>query len=59
MAKKVKTKYFGTRVDETTDQLVAEYVALADEIESVGDLVRKALLEYMANHPVVKQGQSQ
>lgn len=52
MARKVKTKYIGARMDDEAVELVSEYVRLAEEIESAGDLLRKAVLEYIANHPL-------
>lgn len=50
MAKKVKDKWLGARVDANLDSLVDVYIE-ATEI-TMGDLVRVAVVEYMENHPI-------
>lgn len=52
MAGKVKSDYIGGRVDEDLKEQVEDY---ADSAElTVGQLLRKAVVEYMANHPIAE-----
>ena len=50
MAKKVKDKWLGARVDENLDGLVDTYIDAAEL--TMGELVRLAVVEYMNNHPI-------
>lgn len=50
MARKIKDKWIGARADEDLEALVDRYTEAADI--SMGDLVRKAVKEYMLNHPL-------
>lgn len=50
MARPLKDKWLGARVDDALFKEVNEYVDVADT--SMGDLVRKAVKEYMWSHPV-------
>jgi hypothetical protein len=47
--KKLKDKWLGARVDEDLSSLVEVYIDAADM--TMGDLVRKAVKEYMNSHP--------
>lgn len=47
--RKVKTTYLSGRADSDLKDQVDEYVEAADI--SMGQLVRKAVIEYMENHP--------
>lgn len=50
MARKVKDKWLGARVDGDLDQRVTEYIDVAEL--TMGELVRASVEEYMVNHPV-------
>lgn len=50
MAKNIKLRFFGTRVDQPTFAKIKEYVEIAET--DLSQLVRNAIAEYMANHPV-------
>jgi hypothetical protein len=50
MAKKLKEKWLGVRVDNETYETIQEYVKATDSY--IAGLVRDAVLEYMVNHPV-------
>lgn len=50
MAKPVQDKYIGARVDANTKSEILQYAD--DSSMDVGDLIRKAVEEYMTNHPV-------
>ena len=50
MGRKVKDSYVGGRVDDEMKEEVQEYIDNAGITE--GELVRKALIEYMKNHPI-------
>jgi hypothetical protein len=52
MANKVKSEWLGGRVDEELKELVEEYIDNSAEIETVGQLMRAALREYMRLHPI-------
>lgn len=52
MARKVKSKWLGARTDDDQDTRVKNYCA-ATEMD-MGELVRKAVDEYMLNHPAKK-----
>lgn len=58
MARKVKDKWLGARVDEDLSVTVSNYLQASDL--NLGDLVREGVKEYMLNHPVkppqVKEG---
>lgn len=45
----VKSKWIGARVDDTMDKTIADYATKADI--TTGQLVRRAIVEYMQNHP--------
>lgn len=47
--KKLKDKWLGARVDEDLSSAVEVYIDAADI--TMGDLVRKAVKEYMIVHP--------
>lgn len=47
--KKIKDKSLNARVDDAYHGKVQEYIHAADM--NMGDLVRDAVSEYMANHP--------
>lgn len=49
MAKKIKNDWLGGRVDDELKERVAEYIEAADM--TMGQLIRKAVEEYMRNHP--------
>lgn len=51
MARKVKDKLIGARVDGDMLEEVNTYINTAEI--SMGDLIRVSVLEYMTNHPVV------
>ena len=57
MSKNVKTKWLAARTDGAMDRKVTTYIAQAAQIEGMGDLVRKAVDEYIENHPVVMKSQ--
>lgn len=50
MARKVKDEWLGARIDKDLAGLVDVYIDAAEI--SMGDLVRKAVKEYMVNHPL-------
>ena len=50
MAKQVKDRWLGARVDAATDKRVSDYTEAAEI--NMGDLVRDAVNEYIINHPV-------
>ena len=50
--KMVKSSWLGARTDKPTFDKVTEYIKAADQIDGMGDLLRKAVLEYIANHPI-------
>lgn len=50
MAKPVKSKWLGARVDSVMDGKVTAYIETAEI--TMGDLLREAVNEYMANHPI-------
>lgn len=50
MARRVKDKYMGARVDDDTFARVLEYIEAQHLTQ--GDLVRAAVEEYIINHPV-------
>lgn len=52
MARKIKDGYLGTRVDTDYGSKVDAYVEATEMTK--GDLVRDAVTEYMANHPIKK-----
>ena len=47
---KVKTEYLGGRVDIDLKEQVEEYIENADL--SIGDLIRRAVIEYMKKYPI-------
>lgn len=49
MARRVKDKYLGARVDDDMSARVDTYIAAAHI--TMGDLLRAAVTEYMINHP--------
>jgi hypothetical protein len=51
MARKMKDKYIGARVDSPYFDRVIAYID-ASPIETQGQLVRAAVDEYMSNHPI-------
>lgn len=52
MPKPLRDKWLGARVTEATINQVDEYLELAELNQA--ELIRQAVLEYMANHPVKK-----
>lgn len=59
MAKAVKTKWLGARVDDALSGRVALYIEQADGLDTAA-LIRVAIEEYLVNHPItepIKQGQ--
>lgn len=50
MAKAVKTRVLGARVDDPYMSNVEDYIEAADT--NMADLVRSAVDEYIANHPI-------
>lgn len=50
MARKVKEDWLGGRTDPDQKERVEDYIDKADM--TMGELVRKAVDEYMLNHPV-------
>lgn len=48
--RKVKTEYLGGRVDSDLKEQVEEYIDNAQL--SMGDLIRRAVVEYMKNNPI-------
>lgn len=52
MAKPVKDKWFGARYSAGTLAPIHEYLKIA-EMDGA-ELIRQAVVEYMANHPVKK-----
>lgn len=50
MANKVKDGWLGGRVDTDLKEKVEEYIDVAEITQ--GQLIRKAVMEYMKNHPV-------
>jgi hypothetical protein len=53
MANKVKDDWLGGRVDGDLKELVEEYIDAAEITQ--GQLIRKAVIEYMKNHPAEEQ----
>ena len=51
MAKEVKTKWLGGRVDDAFDAEVAAYVAASTDLTQ-GELVRRGVADYMKAHPL-------
>lgn len=51
MAKLVKHKWMGARVDSEQETRINAYVEASDEITQ-GELFRRGADEYMANHPI-------
>ena len=51
MAKQVKDKWLGGRVDEPTRNKVNDYIVASDEL-TLGEFLRRASIEYMENHPI-------
>lgn len=49
--KPIKDRYVGARVDQTFGRELDNYVDNVDDM-TMGDLIRKALREFMANHPL-------
>jgi hypothetical protein len=47
----VKDRYIGARVDPVFGGEVNNYLAQLDDT-TMGDLIRKAMKEYMLNHPL-------
>lgn len=52
MTRKVKNNWLGGRVDDDLKELVQDYVDSSDMTE--GRLIRKAVVEYINNHPVTE-----
>lgn len=52
MAKRIKDKWLGARVDDALITSVEEYLHLAEL--NMAELVRAAVREYMASHPAKK-----
>lgn len=52
MAKPIKTKWIGMRVDDAALANIKEYLGFT-ELDMAG-LIRAAVREFMANHPVKK-----
>jgi predicted transcriptional regulator len=50
MANKVKDDWLGGRVDSDLKERVEEYIESAEITQ--GQLIRKAVIEYIKNHPV-------
>lgn len=50
MARQVKSKWLGARVDAELEAKVAIYTETTDT--TMGDLLRKAIKEYLDNHPI-------
>lgn len=50
MANKVKEDWLGGRVDSDFKELVEDYIDTAEITQ--GQLIRKAVAEYMKHHPV-------
>lgn len=53
MASKVKDDWLGGRVDSDLKEQVEEYIEAADITQ--GQLVRRAVVEYMRLHPVEEE----
>jgi hypothetical protein len=53
MANKVKDGWLGGRVDGDLKEQVEEYIEATEMTQ--GQLIRKAVIEYMKNHPVQEQ----
>jgi antitoxin component of RelBE/YafQ-DinJ toxin-antitoxin module len=53
MTKKVKSDWIGGRVDSDLKELVEEYIDNADI--TVGQLIRRAVAEYIAKHPIKEE----
>lgn len=51
MAKEVKTKWLGGRVDNSMEAEIKAYIAASDNLTE-GELVRRGVTEYMKNHPL-------
>lgn len=51
MAKSIKDKWLGARVDAKMEAKVVDYIKIMDEIDGMGDFIRKAVNEFIANHP--------
>lgn len=49
MPKKVKTEWLGGRVDDDLKEKVEEYIDATEM--TMGQLIRKAVMEFMQNHP--------
>lgn len=49
--KPIKDRYIGARVDEVFGGEVNNYLEHLDDT-TMGDLIRKALKEFMFNHPI-------
>lgn len=50
MANKVKTDWLGGRVNSEFKEQVEEYIEAAEMTQ--GQLIRKAVIEYIKNHPI-------
>lgn len=51
MANKVKNDWLGGRVDTDFKEQVEQYIDDSPSIETQGQLIRKAVMEYMKSHP--------
>lgn len=50
MAKRIKDRWLGARIDAVIDTKITEYLKATEM--SMGDLIRGAVEEYMRNHPM-------
>jgi hypothetical protein len=55
MAKRVKDKWLGARVDNDMSQRVVDYTERSEM--DMADLVRDAVEEYMINHPAPERAE--
>lgn len=51
MGNKVKDDWLGGRVDADFKEQVEEYIEQSPLVETQGQLIRKAIAEFMKNHP--------
>lgn len=52
MGNKVKNDWLGSRVDGDTKEIVEDYIDRSPLIETQGQLIRQAVIEFIKNHPL-------
>ena len=50
--RQLKSKWLGARIDDNSYDKIIAYIDTSTDIDGMGDLLRRAVMEYLANHPI-------